>query len=195
MRTRRSLLWTGLTAASALLAVAAAVVWAASLLVAVRLDYAVIDRSADPREVATTASLATVPHQLQLGLTRVRLDRTGSLVTLDSYIPRGLSWRRSATAAVAVDDPWLPAVVRPDPVDTGFGQRSTVTVRLPLWLVVLAGGVLPVVRVRRWFARRRWVATACRRCGYDLQASPVGRCPECGAVAADVSRRRPPASA
>ncbi len=55
---------------------------------------------------------------------------------------------------------------------------------VPYWPLGTAAVALPVVvavSVRR--RRRTPMAGRCRRCGYDLRATP-GRCPECGAVPA-----------
>ena len=56
---------------------------------------------------------------------------------------------------------------------------------VPVWFLLLASGVLPaswgVGAARR---RRRARGGLCRRCGYDLRATPA-RCPECGAVPGD----------
>ena len=58
-------------------------------------------------------------------------------------------------------------------------------VAVPHWLLVLATSVLPGVFLlrlrRRALARRLSAAGLCRRCGYDLRASPH-RCPECGSA-------------
>jgi len=57
-------------------------------------------------------------------------------------------------------------------------------VLVPYWAVVAVLLVLPARRarllVRGW---RRVPAGCCRRCGYDLRATP-DKCPECGAVTA-----------
>lgn len=50
-------------------------------------------------------------------------------------------------------------------------------------VVFLAG-----IALMLWAARRRrWKSPRCRRCAYDLSASPSLKCPECGWAAADTS--------
>jgi hypothetical protein len=52
----------------------------------------------------------------------------------------------------------------------------------PEWLLMLGGAVLPLAFLtRRRRIRRRAASGSCLRCGYDLRATPE-RCPECGAV-------------
>lgn len=54
----------------------------------------------------------------------------------------------------------------------------------PHWFVVALCGVLPAVWLVRFRRRREWLRRGrCRRCGYDLRATP-DRCPECGLVPA-----------
>jgi hypothetical protein len=51
---------------------------------------------------------------------------------------------------------------------------------VPTWLTLLVLAALPSWRLRSALARRRLSKVGhCRRCGYDLRATP-GRCPECG---------------
>ncbi len=61
------------------------------------------------------------------------------------------------------------------------GFSSGVGVVVPTWIAMFGTGFLPVLsvvcRIRRSIRR---VPGRCRRCGYDLRASPE-RCPECGA--------------
>ena len=56
-------------------------------------------------------------------------------------------------------------------------------VRIPLWFIALAAGLLPAVQLHQFIRRRRWVnfGVRCAACGYDLRATPE-RCPECGKV-------------
>lgn len=52
----------------------------------------------------------------------------------------------------------------------------------PFWVLAVATGVLPGTRLGKVIARRWWQRRnpgLCRRCGYDLRATPE-RCPECG---------------
>lgn len=60
--------------------------------------------------------------------------------------------------------------------------RPSRAVYFPTWVVVVVTGILPAVALCRivcWHRRTR--AGRCRRCGYDLRATP-DRCPECGLV-------------
>ena len=61
---------------------------------------------------------------------------------------------------------------------------NTWTLQIPHWSVAVAAAVLPWMWVRRRRAEIRKLRTGlCRRCGYDLRATP-GRCPECGQAVA-----------
>jgi hypothetical protein len=53
-------------------------------------------------------------------------------------------------------------------------------VRLPDWAVALPAAFVAMTLIRR-SRRNRHMAGHCRRCGYDLRATP-NRCPECGTV-------------
>jgi hypothetical protein len=51
-------------------------------------------------------------------------------------------------------------------------------------IIIAVMVVLPAARLARWQSARRQHSAEllCRRCGYDLRATP-GRCPECGTAA------------
>ena len=66
------------------------------------------------------------------------------------------------------------------------GQSGPLTLRhfrLSLWWPAALAAVLPATYAARRMPWRRWFGQRppglCRRCGYDLRATP-GRCPECG---------------
>jgi hypothetical protein len=65
--------------------------------------------------------------------------------------------------------------------DVQLGTDS-VSIEVPYWLFIVLSAILParwlIIR-RRWQRRQR--AGLCRRCGYDLRATP-DRCPECGNI-------------
>jgi hypothetical protein len=53
------------------------------------------------------------------------------------------------------------------------------------WIVVIAFALLPSLRLVQRLRERRGVSIGlCRRCGYDLRATPM-RCPECGNTQGD----------
>ena len=55
---------------------------------------------------------------------------------------------------------------------------------MPIWPLALAAAVFPVGRLAAVLRRRLTIPPGhCRRCGYDLRATPE-RCPECGTPAA-----------
>jgi hypothetical protein len=59
---------------------------------------------------------------------------------------------------------------------------SSLTVAIPLWLLILMPALLPTCLIWRFVRTRRRIGDGhCRNCGYDLRATP-DRCPECGTM-------------
>jgi hypothetical protein len=64
------------------------------------------------------------------------------------------------------------------------GTVTSSRVYFPHWFLLAAASLPPALWLTRWRRERRGRARAalglCRRCGYDVRATPE-RCPECGA--------------
>jgi hypothetical protein len=75
---------------------------------------------------------------------------------------------------------WLPNVTLPAIPELADSHFSVV---VPYWVLVLLFTILPATRWRLAVHRRSKIKQMgkCRRCGYDLRATP-DRCPECGTV-------------
>jgi hypothetical protein len=67
---------------------------------------------------------------------------------------------------------------------TSFSDSPEHGIAFPAWLPVLAFAIPPMLWLRHFIrTRRRYREGLCRKCGYDLRATPE-RCPECGTVTA-----------
>jgi hypothetical protein len=165
-----------LAATSLLLCLAAAALWVRSYWVADGVSH-VLPEGREPMPPGEEEDASYVYRDLSATATCGRVQllwvRTGG----DALDPSQVGWNIEAMAPV----PW-------DPGDTvvkrlGFDfywEAPLKLVILPLWSVVAVTAPAPawwvVATARR---RRRERRGLCRRCGYDLRATP-GRCPECG---------------
>jgi hypothetical protein len=72
-----------------------------------------------------------------------------------------------------------------EPPITGYFTMERYVLLAPWWPFLLLPALLPfLAAARRLRGRFRTRAGRCRRCGYDLRATP-DRCPECGSVNAE----------
>lgn len=64
-----------------------------------------------------------------------------------------------------------------------FNRWTIAEVKISYWMAMLITALLPGVWLRRAMQSKQPPSGLCKKCGYDLRATP-GRCPECGNFAA-----------
>jgi hypothetical protein len=74
---------------------------------------------------------------------------------------------------------WKYSLFRYSSILKGEGPRSQLELTVPYGPLVVLSAFMPLFWLLRF--RRTYPPGFCRRCGYDLRATP-DRCPECGAV-------------
>lgn len=60
-----------------------------------------------------------------------------------------------------------------------LSPQFTISIAVPFWFPVLLGALPLYAIIRQRVFARRLAEGICKKCGYDLRASPL-RCPECG---------------
>ncbi len=98
--------------------------------------------------------------------------------------------REVLKSGVCLDDPPPPGLglthfawaSRARTSGTPLGDQAETSLTVPHWLPVAVLAVAPLAWLAGWRDRRRYPTGHCRRCGYDLRASPE-KCPECGTAA------------
>jgi hypothetical protein len=105
-----------------------------------------------------------------------------------------LTWRTDPSVNYPAGGPLLPTIswwTKPGfgfsierPKSAGYFGESGFAVVVPDWSLLAAASLMPFMwLIRRAIAaRRKAMEGRCRRCGYDLRATP-DRCPECGTQA------------
>jgi hypothetical protein len=109
-------------------------------------------------------------------------------------LPKRVRWANATRTPAPVNPHWRDAIAfgiggygyvrMPMPPEQGIVPPGIAAVCLPYWFVVALTSLAPTWWLLA-FRRRRVIAQriargCCRRCGYDLRASPGGVCPECG---------------
>jgi hypothetical protein len=111
-----------------------------------------------------------------------------------------LTWRTDPSVAYPAGGPLLPtlswwtrsgfglSIERAK--SSGYFSESGFALVVPDWSLLIATALLPFAWLTRlgMVARRKAMEGRCRRCGYDLRATP-DRCPECGTQVARRARQ------
>ncbi len=168
---------------SAAICVAACSLWARSRIVCDMCDFHRTYYS-EPARGLTHFRFSAYSARGEVGFSwaSTRLEGPGEAWGLErKYIPHGL---RFSTASVAqtVSLPLLQGFNFRWLESDGIGHTTGLESAAPLWLLAVTTAVFPTVWWRRRIVNRRncgKVGRVCRRCGYDLRATPE-RCPECG---------------
>jgi hypothetical protein len=72
--------------------------------------------------------------------------------------------------------------IGPDAFSNAAFSEHGFRILFKAWALVILTTILPLAWIRRTIRQRRYAKVGkCRKCGYDLRASPQ-RCPECGTV-------------
>jgi hypothetical protein len=166
----RRRLFSFLTALSALVCVAVCAMWVRSYFVSDELSWST-EYVQFPNGPVWNVDTLTLRSSRGWWSERDYCTIPGTGGSAGTFKRRGVDWRRTA---------------RPLPI-TFWATRFGGEIPVPYWLTAVVFAVLPARRVTSRalgeMLRRRTLGTAglCRRCGYDLRATP-DRCPECGAT-------------
>ncbi len=156
----------------------------------------------EPGDLDTAIRNGAMPFTFAaIGLTPSHCSEAGPIQRFRSWVhiepgPAGGTWPPARRWGVGWDFEPAPIMgfnttLRPGaPSANGAAKvthvrfRGTVAqrVRVPIGVCTAAFALVPIGRLVRSMVRRRPLPGHCRRCGYDLRASP-GRCPECGRAA------------
>jgi ribosomal protein L37E len=184
-RVAQSLVWLTVP-----LAIAASVLWVRSYAVADIVGQFFPFESADGKDL-TVWSFGVVTGRGGIRAQLRRVSYVGReevrLVSADVRARQGRGWyepsrkpyypysNRGTPRRVEVD------FIRGPMGPSGSSAGWVFTIVLPLWLVAVAAITPLVIQHARAHMRKRQLKSAlkCRRCGYDLRATP-DRCPECG---------------
>src|SRR5688572_1541424 len=144
-------------------------------------------------------------HDARSRWLNVRSAEGGVILAAGSYLPgmvhpnrpQGWFWTSDHPRPGMYSEYWLRYAVGWTVNRWGFGRHFSqsflgqfAAIVVPAWLPMVLFAAFPLARGALFIRRRRRVREGhCRKCGYDLRATP-DRCPECGTASA-----RPPAPA
>jgi hypothetical protein len=178
-------LFTYFSGGSLLLCTATCVLWASSYVSTFSVGRRTWQFGSAQTVVLRETGLASARGRLALG-TRTRQLLAGAT---GGQVQQSVQWYWRGRSALG-DDARARDWYGPLGFEFGFSLagrglgRNGWTLYLPYWFLCLITAAPPAFRVARAARKRRQARrdlNLCRRCGYDLRATP-GRCPECGDV-------------
>ena len=114
----------------------------------------------------------SIPHRDR---SKLLLDHHSSSFVMECYCRQVLSPNNPPPHQCHI----LGLFIRWGGVDSPNDPETREAVVCPLWIIFATTFFLPTIWLLKKLSRRGFRPSFCRKCGYDLRATP-DRCPECG---------------